>query len=76
MKLFQKLGKLISNPHIYTALIGAAIILGASWFYKSTDNKGYFILLYTTVAISQMYIARLLSKKSNKPCKIESSETN
>jgi uncharacterized membrane protein len=72
MKLFQKIKKLISNPHIYTALIAAAIILGASWFYKTTENKGYFILLFTTVAISQMYIARVLTKKRNKTCKIKS----
>lgn len=76
MKLFKSIKKILSNPHIYTALIAAGIILGAAWFFKTPENKRYFVILFAVVASAQIFIANALVKKDKKNCQLLSKHSN
>jgi hypothetical protein len=71
MKLFTIIRKVLSNPHIYTALIAAGIILGAAWFFKTPENKDYFVILFASVASAQIVISNALAKKKKDSCSIK-----
>jgi hypothetical protein len=76
MKLFQKIKKWVSNPHIYTALIAAAILLGSSWFFKTAENKDFFVILYASIACTQMFVAKALVKKNKRNCQTVCARSN
>ncbi len=59
--------KIFKNPHIYTALIAAAIILIAATVLDSS-KQGFLMIIYVVTATLQMLVARRLTKNKKQGC--------
>jgi len=62
MRFLKSLIKLLKNPHIYTALIAASVILGAAALSKTEENSDVMIILFGAVISS--YLTKTHKKKN------------